>query len=102
MDRRLERQRRMSSLERRRKRRRARKGRKRARKGAVEGGCGAALGALPPLRREEKAVDSPLYSIPHFSFTRTAFPVRSLMKGFGLMGEDFSVRSEREKRGQSQ
>jgi len=34
----------------------------------------------------------PLYSIPHFSFTRTAFPVRSLMKGFGLIGADLNVR----------
>jgi hypothetical protein len=28
----------------------------------------------------------PLYSIPHFSFTMTGFPVRSFKNGFGLTG----------------
>lgn len=30
--------------------------------------------------------DLPLYSIPHFNFTMTAFPVRSFRNGFGLTG----------------
>ena len=29
---------------------------------------------------------APLYSIPHFSFTITGFPVRSFRNGFGLTG----------------
>lgn len=30
--------------------------------------------------------DQPLYSMPHFSFTMTGFPVKSLRNGFGLTG----------------
>ena len=45
----------------------------------ARGAPGNACGAAPAAR-------SPLYSIPHLSFTMTCFPVRSVRNGLGFTG----------------
>lgn len=38
------------------------------------------------VRRNKRVQKSPLYSMPHLSFTITGLPVRLFKKGFGLTG----------------
>lgn len=43
-------------------------------------------GFLNRNQENHRHINSPLYSMPHFSFTITGFPVSSFKKGFGFTG----------------